>query len=352
MYNWVKWFGNTDKDSLKIREYLEEEIENVNYEIKDSQFDVENYFIDAVPLFKKIIRSENELNNKNDDNLCKQEKNIISFTAENKISGEIEYNYFMLSDLKIMILGAIWVEVIGRELDNGQLSNDVYANRVSQNTNSIFKPYFEAYSDFRDASFKEVKTLIENNKTGILVQTDLSKCFYSININELKDKIEELLKTSEVGESVIRLNDYVFSVIEKYNDLQTIKEYIEKTSSQENHEVLPIGFFPSNVLINIYLKELDKEIKSSHNPIQYGRYVDDISFVIVKEINNDDKNEIVNDIEGELDRIKEKLKKKDIYINLNFEKTLYFIISEKNDINYLKRKPQDYLVIIIGLLIH
>ena len=310
MYNWVRWFGNTDKDSLKIREYLEAEIENVNYEIKDSRFDVENCFIDAVPLFKKISRSEHGLNKKNDDNPRKQEKNVISFTSENKINGEIEYNYFLLSDLKIMILGAIWVEVIGRELDNGQLSNDVYANRVSENTSSIFKPYFEAYSDFRDASFKEVKTLIENNRTGILVQTDLSKCFYSINIKELEDKIKKLLTASEVGENVIRLNDYVFSVLGKYNDLQTVKEYVEKLSSQKDQKILPIGFFPSNVLINIYLKELDKEIKSRHNPIQYGRYVDDISFVIVKEINNDNKNEIVNDIEGELDKIKEKLKKK------------------------------------------
>ena len=337
MYNWVKWFGSTDKNSLKIREYLEEEIENVIYEVKGSRFDIENYFIDAIPLFKKISRSEKEVNNKDDDNLCEREKNVISFAAENKINGAIEYNYFLLSDLKIMILGAIWVEVIGRELDNGQLSKDVYANRVSQNTSSIFKPYFEAYSDFRDASFKEVKTLIENNKTGILVQTDLSKCFYSINIGELKSKIKSFLKDSKAGETVIRLNDYVFSVLKKYNALQTIKEYIARSSSQNNINVLPIGFFPSNVLINIYLKELDKEIKFRHNPIQYGRYVDDISFVIVKEINNDNKNEIVNDIEGELDKIKEKLKKKDVYINLNFEKTLYFIISEKNDINYLKK---------------
>ena len=284
MYNWVKWFGSTDKNSLKIREYLEEEIENVIYEVKGSRFDIENYFIDAIPLFKKISRSEKEVNNKDDDNLCEQEKNVISFAAENKINGAIEYNYFLLSDLKIMILGAIWVEVIGRELDNGQLSKDVYANRVSQNTSSIFKPYFEAYSDFRDASFKEVKTLIENNKTGILVQTDLSKCFYSINIGELKSKIKSFLKDSKAGETVIRLNDYVFSVLKKYNALQTIKEYIARSSSQNNINVLPIGFFPSNVLINIYLKELDKEIKSRHNPIQYGRYVDDISFVIVKEI--------------------------------------------------------------------
>lgn len=253
MYNWVKWFGSTEKNSLKIREYLEEEIENVIYEIKGSRFDIENYFIDAIPLFKKISRSEEELNNKDDENLCEREKNVISFAAENKINGAIEYNYFLLSDLKIMILGAIWVEVIGRELDNGQLSNDVYANRVSENTSSIFKPYFEAYSDFRDASFKEVKTLIENNRTGILVQTDLSKCFYSINIEILKGEITSFLEGSRVGEDVMRLNDYVFSVLEKYNDLQTIKEYIAKTSSQENHEVLPIGFFPSNVLINIYL---------------------------------------------------------------------------------------------------
>lgn len=79
MYNWVKWFGNTDKDSLKIREYLEAEIENVNYEIKNSRFDVGNCFIDAVPLFKKISRSENGLNNKNDDTLCKQEKKCYQF---------------------------------------------------------------------------------------------------------------------------------------------------------------------------------------------------------------------------------------------------------------------------------
>ena len=71
--------GNTDKDSLKIREYLEEEIENVNYEIKDSRFDVENCFIDAVPLFKKISRSEEELNNKDDENLCEREKKCYQF---------------------------------------------------------------------------------------------------------------------------------------------------------------------------------------------------------------------------------------------------------------------------------
>ena len=325
MYNWVKWFWNLEKNSITIRDYLEEQIEIVVKEIENSKFDLNQCNIEAIPLFKKISPPQKTSK--------KREKNIISFSAENKIKGDIEFNYFLLSDLKTMILGAIWVETIGRKLDEKQLSVDVYANRVSEKTNSIFKPYFEAYSDFRDASFTEVKTLIEKNKTGILVQTDLSRCFYSINIESLSNKVDSLL----IDQKQKVLNNYVFKIIERYNKLSVVRDFVDKTLSIKNRQVLPIGFFPSNVLANLYLTELDNEIKSIYNPVKYGRYVDDISFVIVKEITNDNKNDIVDSIENQLNKIKNKLKKKEFYIDINLEKTRYFIINEKNDINYLKK---------------
>lgn len=325
MYNWVKWFWNLEKNSITIRDYLEEQIEIVVKEIENSKFDLNQCNIEAIPLFKKISPPQKTSK--------KREKNIISFSAENKIKGDIEFNYFLLSDLKTMILGAIWVEIIGRKLDEKQLSDDVYANRVSEKTNSIFKPYFEAYSDFRDASFTEVKTLIEKNKTGILVQTDLSRCFYSINIESLSNKVDSLLTDQKQKD----LNNYVFKIIERYNKLSVVRDFVDKTLSIKNRQVLPIGFFPSNVLANLYLTELDKEIKSIYNPVKYGRYVDDISFVIVKEITNDNKNDIVDSIENQLNKIKNKLIKKEFYIDINLEKTRYFIINEKNDINYLKK---------------
>ena len=339
MYNWVQWFGVVEGDFTEIRKFLEVQIEKVIKEIEYSTFDVEQCAIDAIPLFKKIDFSKEKSDKNKESFEEKREKNVISFSAENKIKGDIKYNLFLHSDLKIMILGAIWVDIIGRDLDKNNLPNYIYANRVSQNTSSIFKPYFRAYSDFRDASFSEVKTLIEKNKTGILVQTDLSRCFYSVNIKKLRNEINSLLEDNRADETVIKLNTYVFEVIEKYNNLPLVKEYINKMapSSLEDKKVLPIGFFPSNVLINIYLRGLDMKIQSRQNPIQYGRYVDDISFVIVKEIANDNKNKIVDGIQNELNQIKKELEEKGFYINLNSEKTLFFVISEKNDVNYLKK---------------
>jgi|GEM_PF-1912119 hypothetical protein len=341
MYNWVQWFGDVGDDFTEIRKFLEVQIETTYKEIEYSTFDVGQCTIDAVPLFKKIDFLEKEPDDSSDESSEKRrERNVISFSAENKITGDIKFNLFLYSDLKTMILGSIWVEVIGSELDKNKLPDDVYANRVSQNTSSIFKPYYKAYSDFRDASFSEVKTLIENNKTGILVQTDLSKCFYSINVDELKLKIKLLLEDSGAGENVIRLNNYVFEIIGRYNNLPFVKSFTDELfegKAGDEKQVLPIGFFPSNVLVNIYLRELDKKIKSMYNPIQYGRYVDDISFVIVKEIASDNKNDIVDNIQDELNQIKKELEEKSFCINLNSEKTLFFVISEKNDINYLKK---------------
>ena len=285
MYNWVQWFGVVEGDFTEIRKFLEVQIEKVIKEIEYSTFDVEQCAIDAIPLFKKIDLSKEKSDKKNKESFEeKREKNVISFSAENKIKGDIKYNLFLHSDLKIMILGAIWVDIIGRDLDKNNLPNYIYANRVSQNTSSIFKPYFRAYSDFRDASFSEVKTLIEKNKTGILVQTDLSRCFYSVNIKKLRNEINSLLEDNRADETVIKLNTYVFEVIEKYNNLPLVKEYINKMapSSLENKKVLPIGFFPSNVLINIYLRGLDMKIQSRQNPIQYGRYVDDLFLVFIE----------------------------------------------------------------------
>ena len=340
MYNWVQWFGDVEDKFTEIRKFLEEQIEITYKEIESSTFDVRHCTIDAIPLFKKIDFPKIESDDRsNESSEKRRERNVISFSAENKIKGDIKYNLFLYSDLKTMILGAIWVEVIGSELDKKKLPDDVYANRVSQNTSSIFKPYYKAYSDFRDASFSEVKTLIENNKTGILVQTDLSKCFYSINIDDLKAKIDSLLKEGGADESLIKLNYYIFAIIESYNNLPSVMRFVNESFStrNKNQKVLPIGFFPSNVLINIYLKDLDKEIKSMNNPIQYGRYVDDISFVIVKEIEDSNKDDIVDKIQDELDQVKERLEKEGLYINLNSDKTLFFVISEKNDINYLKK---------------
>ena len=146
MYNWVQWFGDVGDDFTEIRKFLEVQIETTYKEIEYSTFDVGQCTIDAVPLFKKIDFLEKEPDDSSDESSEKRrERNVISFSAENKITGDIKFNLFLYSDLKTMILGSIWVEVIGSEIDTNTINDDVYANRVYQNNSSIFK---QSYNDY------------------------------------------------------------------------------------------------------------------------------------------------------------------------------------------------------------
>ncbi|HFI0830237.1 TPA: RNA-directed DNA polymerase, partial [Streptococcus suis] len=103
----------------------------------------------------------------------------------------------------------------------------------------------------------------------------------------------------------------------------------------EKIAVLPIGFLPSNILANIYLVDLDRLIEEQFYPVNYGRYVDDISFLVKKRISDGDNETTVKKIIEDIGKIKDEIEKK--YVDLNKDKTLFFIIDKKNDINYLNK---------------
>ena len=116
--------------------------------------------------------------------------------------------------------------------------------------------------------------LIDESQEGITIQLDLKRCFYNVDINYLKEKVVSFISNDKKlkNDKTNELNDKIFKCIMDYNE--QIKQ----------HSYLPIGFLPSNILINTYLENLDEYIINELNPLSYGRYVDDITIVLKRKI--------------------------------------------------------------------
>lgn len=162
---------------------LEEEIKKQ----KSSMHESIDFFCKPVRLYKKIQEENKEDSNKND--VFGQ---VISFDSQEEIKvGKIEYNYFFEGDIDSLCVSALWLGSIGRIIDN-TLDDNIYANRIN-NSSNFFKPYFSAYSDYRNSSFSQMKSIIDENKTGIYIQLDLEACFYNIDLKKLENEVNKIL---------------------------------------------------------------------------------------------------------------------------------------------------------------
>lgn len=303
----------------------------------------------SIELFKKFSNIENARKKAKKNGI---EERIISLDREKEIDySTITYNDFAFMDLDTFLIGLVWIETVGKLIDN-RLGDKIYANRISKSSKSFFKPYFSMYGKFRDDSLKEMKYIIDKKESAVTVQLDLEKCFYHVNLFYLKSKVDTIIdESSKEGEteSNKRINDFVFKYLFSYaeNSMETSR--------------LAIGFLPSNILINLYLSELDNIIMEELHPISYGRYVDDILMVVQKDFpNNNDQAASVNNIEIKLKEIMKKFnrrvddeaqkyftslnsailnitdyKTKRIKTDFNNSKNIYFIITKNDDYNYI-----------------
>ncbi|ADU97388.1 hypothetical protein Theam_1426 [Thermovibrio ammonificans HB-1] len=104
----------------------------------------------------------------------------------------------------------------------------------------------------------------------ILVLTlDISDFYPSINLNYCKKLVENIIeeKGGADKENLKNLNERLFKIIETWN---------EKVNSRG----LPIGFLPSPILANLYLREFDEFINDESSALFYGRYIDDIIIIL------------------------------------------------------------------------
>lgn len=207
------------------------------------------------------------------------------------------------------LLGVLWILEFGAVLDRnaGEDSEGMYPhsygnrlrkNLINKKTNSytyapgLFEPYFSQYQSWRDNALDYAKGRLNDKQDALILTLDFKSFFYSVDIQQsmfdgfiaLIEKIPE--KQNHLG-WLKRLNDFVFKVIERYSqELRKVHSDNDDLNLGKRN-VLPIGFFPSNILSNVVLTPFDKAVIEKWNPVYYGRYVDDIIIVDKVEANSE-----------------------------------------------------------------
>lgn len=202
------------------------------------------------------------------------------------------------------ILGTLWVLEYGVMLDqnagetdrNGGMYQHSYGNRLKKNlinketedytyAPGLFEPYFSQYERWRDTALEHAEKRLNDKQDALILTLDFKSFFYSVDIQS--EWFDHFVSECNVqDEWKIRLNRFVFKVIERYSqELRSIHKDSE-ILSLGNRNVLPIGFLPSNILSNVVLTPFDNAVINKLNPVYYGRYVDDIIIVDKVEAND------------------------------------------------------------------
>ena len=295
--------------TYKIKFTLEEKFERIAHELnsyhKNSEFFnslLKNINIDFYP--KKI----------------KSQKEEINFITNVRIKKKYEIERvtpFINAPIELHIVSVLWVINYGVALD-ANLKNECLGNRLLLNKDKtkivqgsgLFKPYFNQYQKWRDDAVEIAENLIKKGKNVAFINLDIKDYFTSVRINrtEIYNGRENggLNEDYNLQEIFLGIHDIYTKLLA--NKFQSPKNfYFELIGSNEILQkiILPIGLVSSYVLANSYLKKFDDRIADFIKPAYYGRYVDDMLFVISDPKPGAKINESTESLKFDISRFKE-----------------------------------------------
>lgn len=291
-----------DKTQLILR--------NAVVEFESEQENIDNYLL---KMYDKIIDSE-KFNKLKDEiinsisvvsfpkKLENDDCSIIMNSMPNKNKVK-ELQHFIDMKVEGHILGVLWIMLIGYKIDK-KIYEHSYGNRIRKNLINelsdnptyspyLFEPYFEQYESWRDKAMSEAAEHMMLKQDVVIITMDFRRYYYSVDMDAeafeslYTEAVADDEDNSEQVDILKRLNDFIYSVVEKYSVLFG-DEY-------KNRHILPIGFLPSNIISNWCLKNFDKAVVDGWNPVYYGRYVDDVLIVDKVEKNSDIYQKAKND---------------------------------------------------------
>lgn len=211
-----------------------------------------------------------------------------------------QYTYISRVPIEAQILCVAWILTIGEKLDKNLIPN-VYGNRLksfirndiekTRCTPHLFEAYHTQYEQWRDNAITAARNCFNNGSNALIVALDIQNYYYSarIDFSSLKKYIEEqIIKDDKELLEFSPLTDLVEIIFKKYSALF-------KYNNPEQGYMIPIGFLPAHIISNWYLDNFDKQVLNRLRPLYYGRYVDDMLFVI----NVNDEVDNINQIDLE-----------------------------------------------------
>lgn len=223
-----------------------------------------------------------------DENKDKDSVKFYSNDIENKSLYVDNYNLMVQAPVEVYILSTLWVMKVAIMLEE-QIPNSNYANRLSINPAEknddtsldglmLYRPYFTEYQKWLDNGLIKTGQLLDEGNNCALVSLDIKRFFYSVRMNVASAFRDIIGKNRQVQ----ALTGILQAVHLRHAD--KIQEYTPvKISSQDINDgnvPLPVGLPSSGWLANYYLHEFDNKVLDDLNPAYYGRYVDDMIFVI------------------------------------------------------------------------
>lgn len=203
---------------------------------------------------------------------------VISNVGEERFIVE-KYNNFIDMQVEGHILGVLWILLIGYKMDK-DLHANCFGNRLSETlvfeegkataSPNLFKPYFGQYESWRNLGLSQAeKTVNSDGQSVIITMLDLTRYYYNIDLPE-NSYVRLTSKYCKRSDMVVqRVNSFVYKVIKKYSECL----------GNGNKTMLPIGFLPSNILANVYLRDFDNALQCLDSTVYFGRYVDDIILI-------------------------------------------------------------------------
>lgn len=311
IYSILEYFQR-DKPVLEIETAFIEElidvlIRNISYHIQPKKVALKNTEEEGSG---KKINKDDKGDKKNE---AKTNPIFSNITGSECYEWE-DINYVFDIPIPLLLLDVWWCCECGSILD-AALDKQCYGNRVhprvlqSDGGSHLFKKYIDQYNAWRAKAVEMSEEVLHQKKGVELFSLDISKCYYSIDINfeevrqELREsKIETFREKSPIfnreiysdttsekssGDSELTLTRVIEKIHQRCTEL--ISEHARKTHGnifggnfgepEGQQKILPIGLFSSKILSNWYLREFDKKIIEELNPEYYGRYVDDILLV-------------------------------------------------------------------------
>lgn len=312
-YRKLKSYAYFDKTHSALREKIvdfEKKEKNVEEELKNICNDIKMLISISEDNIQKL--NSNEIGVILYPKKLKRNKNLVGTNMDFNESIDIyETQAFFDATIKVHLIGVLWTMIVGVEIDK-QLSDYMYGNRIKESMKGhktsvgpspyLMKPYFEQYQTWRSGAISCLEHELKNNNELVMINIDLKRYFYQVNFNEktLIDYLENHLVIKDKHQ--LNLTKLIHHIANIYtNQLKEFEEF-----KDVNDTILPIGFYPSLIISNWYLKSFDKKFINSKT-LYYGRYVDDILMIysikendeikqILKQINSDKDKYLINSI--------------------------------------------------------
>ena len=230
----------------------------------------------------------------------KEKPNICSTFLTNQVSSETidigAYNIYIDAPVDIHLIATLWLMKVGVHFVS-LISDHNYAYQMTPYLSKdkkteyapgglqLYAPYFKGYQDWRDNAIKKAEELLKKGKNATIVSLDLTRYFYNIRIN-LLSFVEELSEEKGVVDIVrkgtlgYRLNNLLNKVHKKYSECIANCRPNDVPLIDVEYPLLPVGLISSGIIGNLFLRKFDRKVITNLHPDYYGRYVDDMLFVI------------------------------------------------------------------------